>query len=208
MGADLVNLAEAARAFGITQATLRSRLDDGAVPEAVRGDDWALPVEALIAVAEREGWALDLTGDRDAATPGSRSGQVERYISETLAAHAAVVLAKTQATAARAQAQEMNRRLLRASEDLDVERSEREQATAALTAARAAEAELDKQRAVAEARMEEVRQQLAQERSQRSFLTQRIGVLERERDQLQASLSWIGRWRLRRSFTVRTPRSA
>ena len=180
-GAELVQLTEAARAFGISQKTLQGRLDGGALPEAVqRDDEWSLPSRALAAIADREGWPLDLT-------------------SETLAAHAAVVLAKTQATAARAETQEVTKKLKLAAADLDAERAERERATAELAEVRDTTAELDKERAVAEARAEEIRQQLDHERSQRTFLAQRIGTLERERDDLHAALGWTGRRRLRRS---------
>lgn len=196
-GAELVELTEAARAFGISQATLRSRLEGGAVPEAIRRDEsWALPTAALASIAEREGWPLDLTGRRPG--PSDIPEQLERYISETLAAHAAVVLAKTQATAARAESEQIGRRLRTAAQDLDAERAERERATAELTEIQADNAELDKQRAVAEARTDEIRQQLAHERAQRSFLAQRIGTLERERDDLHAALGWMGRRRLLR----------
>jgi len=202
-GAELVELTEAARAFGISQSTLRGRLEGGAVPEAVKDDDgWSLPAGALATIAEREGWPLDLTGRRPA--PSDIPEQLERYISETLAAHAAVVLAKTQATAARAETQELGRRLRVAAQDLDAERAERERATAELVRIKEDNAELDKQRAVAEARTDEIRQQLAHERSQRSFLAQRIGTLERERDDLHAALGWIGRRRLRRTQTAVT----
>lgn len=197
-GAELVQLTEAARAFGISQQTLKGRLEGGAVPEAVRrNDDWSLPSRALAAIAEREGWPLDLTGSRPA--PSDIPEQLDRYISETLAAHAAVVLAKTQATAARAEAQEMAKKLKLAANDLDAERAERERATVDLGQAKVETAELDKAKAVAEARSEEIRQQLDHERSQRSFLAQRIGALERERDDLHGALGWTGRRRLRRT---------
>jgi hypothetical protein len=197
-GAELVQLSEAARAFGVSQGTLQGRLEGGAVPEAVKREQaWSLPVEALAAIAEREGWPLDLTGRRP--SPSDMPEQLDRYISETLAAHAAVVLAKTQATAAQAQSQEMAKKLKVAAQDLDAERAERERATAELTEAKETSAELDKERAVAEARTDEIRQQLTHERSQRSFLAQRIGMLERERDDLHAALGWSGRRRLRKT---------
>ncbi len=197
-GAELVQLTEAARAFGVSQQTLKGRLEGGAVPEAVRRDDtWSLPSRALAAIAEREGWPLDLTGSRPG--PSDIPEQLDRYISETLAAHAAVVLAKTQATAARAEAQNMAKKLRHAGDDLDAERAERERATAELMDEKTRGAELDKDRAVAEARTEEIRQQLTHERSQRSFLAQRIGMLERERDDLHAALGWAGRRRLKRA---------
>lgn len=197
-GAELVRLTEAARAFGISQKTLEGRLEGGSVPEAVKRDDgWSLPSRALATIADREGWPLDLTGERPA--PSDIPEQLDRYISETLAAHAAVVLAKTQATAARAETQEMAKKLREAAHDLDAERAERERAIVDLGEAKETTAELDKSRAVAEARTEEIREQLTHERSQRSFLAQRIGMLERERDDLHAALGWMGRRRLRRT---------
>ncbi|MEM9654920.1 MAG: hypothetical protein AAGA65_22705, partial [Actinomycetota bacterium] len=145
-GAELVELTEAARAFGISQQTLRGRLEGGAVPEAVRNEtEWSLPSRALAAIAEREGWPLDLTGERPA--PSDIPEQLDRYISETLAAHAAVVLAKTQATAARAETQELAKKLRRAGDDLDAERAERERALSDLETTKSAVAEMDKERA-------------------------------------------------------------
>lgn len=194
-GAELVELPEAAHAFGVSQETLRRRLEVGSVPEAVHdGQSWSLPTEALADIAGREGWPLDLTGRRTSAA--QLPEQLDRYISETLAAHAAVVLAKTQAAAARAEAQELSSRYRRASEDLDAERAERERVTTDLTRSEQSRGHLDKQLAVSEARSEEIRAQLEHERSQRTFLTQRIGMLEQERDDLYASLGWLGRRRL------------
>lgn len=195
-GAELVELSEAADVFGVSPDALRERLETGSVPEAVRhGDQWTVPTTALNEIAEREGWSLDLT--TGAESPADVPQELERYLSETLAAHAAVVLAKTQATAARAETEQMTRKLRTAAQDLDAERAERERAIAELADAQARSAELEKQWAVAEARTEEIRQQLAHERTQRSFLAQRISTLERERDDLHAALGWIGRRRLR-----------
>ncbi len=196
-GAELVQLAEAARVFGIPQDALSDRLTNGTIPEAVHLDgDWSLPVDALARIAEREGWSFDLTGRRAGAT--AMPEHINRYVSETLAAHAAVVLAKTQATAARAQAQESAQQLAEISQGLDAERAERERAANALTEAERSRIKLDQDRAVAEARADEVRRQLDVERSQRSELAQRIGMLERERDELVAALGWRGRKRLQR----------
>lgn len=197
-GAEYVELTEAARAFGISQKTLQLKLEGGAVPEAVREDtEWSLPSKALAAIADREGWPLDLTGARP--SPSEIPEQLDRYISETLAAHAAVVLAKTQATAARAESQQMAKKLRQSADDLDAERAERARAIAQLEETQSTMNELDKERAVAQARTDEIRLQLEHERSQRSFLAQRIGKLEHERDELHAALGWLGRRRLRQS---------
>jgi hypothetical protein len=215
-GAELVQLTEAARAFGDSDEAMTGdgwhpptdgNVDlagDGASawppptsPEpVVSPDGWSLPNRALAAIAEREGWPLDLT---DAPPRSPVPDQLSRYVSETLAAHAAVVMAKTQATAARAEAQSASRKVKEAAGDLDAARIERERAEAMLAEARALAAELDKQRAVAEARTEEIRSQLQHERSQRNHLNQRIGALEAERDRLLSVLGWGARRRLQRS---------
>ncbi len=200
LGAELVELNEAARALGVSTDMLQGRLETGQLPEAVATDErWTVPIEALAAIADREGWSLDLTSSQD---PAAMPDQLERYMSETLAAHAAVVLAKTQATAARAEVEQMGRKLRRAADDLDAERAERHRAASELDEVQTINAELDRDRAVAEARTEEIRQQLAFERAQRSYLAQRIGTLEREREDLHAALGWVGRRRLRRSRQV------
>ncbi len=225
-GAELVQLTEAARAFGDLDeaegdgardpgggrrpgdapwpppdtdgSAAEDRAADGqtatASSEPTTEAGWSLPSRALAAIAEREGWPLDLTGGDRPRSPVP--DQLSRYVSETLAAHAAVVLAKTQATAARAEAQTATRRMQRASADADVERTRRERVEAQLAEARAAEAELDKQLAVATARTEEIRTQLDFERQQRAYLSQRIGALEADRDTLRESLGWAGRRRL------------
>ena len=100
---DLLEIHHAAEAFGVSKETLLRRLDGGGLPEAIRHDgSWTVPTKALTAIAEREGWRLDLTTDAAASQLAAVPGQLDRYINETMAAHAAVVLAKTQASAARA----------------------------------------------------------------------------------------------------------
>lgn len=201
-GAELVQLTEAAEVFGVSQETLKKTLDNGAVPEAVRKDDsWSLPSDSLSRIAEREGWPLDLNGQRPSMA--ELPDQLDRYVSETLAAHAAVVLAKTQATAARAEAQQARHRLKQARQDLEAEQVERQRATAELAESERERSVLDTGKAVAETRAEEIRRQLDYERSQRDYLTQRIGTLEQERDELVASMGWMSRRRLRRGSDQR-----
>lgn len=228
-GAELVQLTEAARAFGRSDEVVRGfaepvpdePYDAGSTagvesdrpnptspaegseggledwPPPAEDDGWSLPNRALVAIAESEGWPLDLTG----AKPRSPiPDQLSRYVSETLAAHAAVVMAKTQATAARAEADSANRKMRQALSDLDVTRTERERADALLAESRAMSIELDKQRAVAEARTEELRNQLEHERLRLSQLSHRVGQLEADRERLRSSLTWFSRRRLQRAL--------
>lgn len=199
-GTDLVRLPEAADAFGVSQSTLRNRLEQGGVPEAVEENgSWSLPTSALKAISEREGWPLDLTGKRlpAAALPQ----QLDRYISETVAAHAAVVLAKTQATAAQAAADDLSRELRVAQQDLDAEMAERERTLHELAESQHEVVRLEKDLAVSNARIREVRDQVEYERAERIRMTDQVIQLERERDVLWSSVGWWSRHRMQRRQT-------
>lgn len=172
------------------------RLNGGGLPEAVRqGGSWTVPTESLTTIAEREGWPLDLTGSGTPPRLVAVPDQLDRYVNETMAAHAAVVLAKTQATAARAEARDLSRRVRLLNDDVEAERAERERVTSALSSAEKAQAILERDRAVAEARADELRKQVEQERLERSMLASRIGVLEADREEAITSMD---RWSRRR----------
>ncbi len=196
-GTDLVQIPEAADAFGISQGTLKRRLEQGAVPEAVEEHGtWTVPSSALKAISEREGWPLDLTGKR--LTASALPQQLDRYISETMAAHAAVVLAKTQAAAAQAAADDLSRELRVAQQDLDAEMAERERSVHELSETKQEVVRLEKDLAVSNARVREVRDQVEYERAERIRMTDQVIRLERERDVLWASVGWWGRHRMQR----------
>lgn len=196
---ELLEIDHAAEAFGVSPETLLRRLDGGGLPEAVRHNgSWTVPSEALPDIAQREGWPLDLTADGDQARLAAIPEHLDRYINETMAAHAAVVLAKTQATAARAEALDLGKEVRRLSDDLDAERAERERMAAALTEAEKSQAVLERDKAVAEARADEVRKQIDQERLERSLLSARLSDLEADREDALASMSWWSRRRYER----------
>ena len=187
----------------MSKETLLRRLDGGGLPEAVRRNgSWTVPAEALTAIAKREGWPLDLTGNGSAPKLAAVPEQLDRYINESMAAHAAVVLAKTQATAARAEARDLGKRLRQLNDDLEAEQAERERVTTLLSAAEKEQAVLERDRAVAEARADELRKQVAQERLERSMLAARIGILEADREEAISSMGW---WSQRR-YTKRQGR--
>lgn len=197
--ADLLEIEHAAEAFGVSKETLLRRLDGGGLPEAVRqGGSWTVPTEALTSIAKREGWPLDLTTNGNAPRLTAVPEQLDRYINETMAAHAAVVLAKTQATAARAEARDLGRRNRELMNDMEAERAERERATAALSSAEKAQAILERDRDVAEARVDELRKQVDQDRLERSMLASRIGTLEADREDAITSMGWWSRRRYQR----------
>lgn len=152
--------------------------------------------------AAARAWPLDLTGGDELPELGAMPEELDRYIDETMAANAAVVLAKTQATAARAEARDLAEAVRQLQEEIELERSHREEADALLSAAEKDQALLERDRAVAEARAEEVRLQVEQERVERSVLLARIARLEAERDEAVASLGW---WSRRRYLRTRPP---
>lgn len=197
MTAALVQLAEAASAFGVSRDTVRRRLDAGAIPEARWGlNGWEFPTEALSAIAEREGWPLDLTGRRPSTD--DLPEQLDRYISETVAAHAAVVLAKTQAAAARAEAQDLGVRLQRASKELLDEQQAHRDTNERFEQARADGRRVSSERKVALARLDEVRLELAYERSRSAHLHKELNQLYGRHAELVARLGPLARWRYRR----------
>jgi hypothetical protein len=198
--ADLLEIQDAAEAFGVSEELLMQRLDNGDLPEAVERDGgWSVPTAAMSTIAEREGWPLDLTGSPGSARLTPAPEQLDRYVNETMAAHAAVVLAKTQATAARAEARDLSHQVTLLTEDLESEQTARERLEAALSAAEKAQAVLERDRAVAEARADELRSQLEQERLERSLLASRIGVLEADREEAITSMGWWSRRRYDRT---------
>ncbi len=194
--ADLLEIDHAAEAFGVSRETLLQRLDGGGLPEAVRQDGgWSVPAEALNAIAEREGWPLDLTSSDPPRKLAARPGKLDHYVNESMAAHAAVVLAKTQATAARAEARDLAQQLAFLSTELDVEVDAKQQAIEALSVAEKAQAVLERDRAVANGRADELRRQIEQERVERALLASRIGTLEADREEAIASMGWWSRRR-------------
>lgn len=159
-----------------------------------------MPTDALPEIAEREGWPLDLT-DGSELDVRTFPQHLDRYLNETMAAHAAVVLAKTQAAAARAEARDLAIRLQSVADELATARTEVDELRRDLAESERARAILERDQAVAEARVEEVRAQIDQERLERTVLANRLGELETDHDDALASMDWISR----RRFENRRP---
>ncbi len=145
---------------------------------------------------------VDVVANGDVLADSPRPDQLDNYVKETLAANAAVVLAKTQATAARAESRDLNHRVQTLAAELEAERFARADAEQQLDEARREQALIERDCAVAEARADEVRKQIEQERVERSILLTRIVELEAERDEATAALGW---WARRRLTTRRPP---
>jgi chromosome segregation ATPase len=121
--------------------------------------------------------------------------QLDRCRDETMAARSALVLAETQATAARAEAGDLASQVRRLAEDLEAEQAERERASAELSEVEKQLAIIERDKAVAEARAEELRGQVEQERLERGLLSARIGALEADRELAIATMGWWSRRR-------------
>lgn len=141
--------------------------------------------------------AIDLIGS-PVSDRSELPDQLGKFISETMAAHAAVVLAKTQAAAARAEGRELNRKLVRLEDEMDDRGRELQHMDDELASANRELIRLDKELAVSEARSGEIRDQLDLVRHERRHLLDRLEAVERDRSQLDAAIGWFGRQRLKR----------
>ena len=92
----------------------------------------------------------------------------------------------------------MARRLRQLGDDLDAQRSEVDRLQSDLTDSHRARALLERDHAVAEARADELRRQLEQERFERARLASRIGVVEADREEAITSMGWFSRRRYHR----------
>lgn len=128
----------------------------------------------------------------------------ERRRSERdLAGDNAVLLAKTQATAAWVQSETMWRQMKQMEQSLVDERDEAERVASELTALRR-ELEAERhERTAAQAASDELRRYLDQQQSHLGFLRDRIVSMESERDIQQSCLGWLGRRRFRRLLQQR-----
>lgn len=70
-GSHSVALHEAADLLGVSTAQLNLRIEAGELPEAIESDDGALvvPRDRLAAIAEREGWIIDLRSSAGEPSP-------------------------------------------------------------------------------------------------------------------------------------------
>ncbi len=115
----------------------------------------------------------------------------------------AVLLAKTQATAAWVQSETLWRQMKELEHDLAAERDQAERVASELSALRR-ELEVERhERVTAQAASNELRQYLDQQQGHLGFLRDRIVSMESERDIQQSCLGWFGRRRFRRLLQQR-----
>lgn len=196
-----LGIKDVAAVFDVSVDTLRRRIRDGKLPEArlvagKYGDTYELPMGDLSAVAEREGWVLDLSAaaahGNTPLQPGASTLPGD-YIDR-------LVAAETAAETTRQQLQQLEKERNRARSDLEHEQSERlrleselaAESTASavlrqqladkqeeaqrtgleLEAANSRAASLEQESAVANARVAEIRAELEHERSTSEDLRQ------------------------------------
>lgn len=185
----------AARALGVPDDQLRRLAKQGTIPGAIdRGGEWLIPTMSLVAVAQQQGWTLDLAALQHQLDEHA----VSRYSGDVLAAQAALLLAKTQATAARVESRDLLRRLREATATAEADRAARAEVVESLAVLQEELEDARREQAVAEARLAEIQARLSSEDLQFQFMVDRIRSLEQERHRLSRSLGWFGRLRYRR----------
>lgn len=191
----MLPIQHAARALGVPDDQIRRLAKQGSIPGAVeRNGEWLVPTMSLVTIARQQGWTLDLAALQHQLDEHALS----RYSGDALAAQAAVLLAKTQATAARVESRDLLRRLREATTAAAADRAARAEATETLADLRRELEEVRRNHAVAEARLTEIRSRVTSDDQQLQFMADRIKSLDEERHRLNRSLGWFGRLRYRR----------
>ncbi len=191
----MLPIQHAARALGVPDDQIRRLAMQGTIPGAVdRSGEWLIPTMSLVTIARQQGWTLDLAALQHQLDEHALS----RYSGDALAAQAAVLLAKTQATAARVESRDLLRRLREAMSAAEADRAARAEAAETLADVQRELEEARRNQAVAEARLTEMRNRLSSDDQQFQFMADRIKNLEQERHRLSRSLGWFGRLRYRR----------
>ncbi len=191
----MLPIQHAARALGVPDHELGRLASQGGIPGAVdREGEWLIPTASLVSVARQQGWTLDLA----ALQHHLEEQSLTRYSGDALAAQAAVLLARTQATAARVESRDLLRRLRETTASAAADRSARREAEESIAGLREQLEAARRDQAVAEAQLTELRARLNGEGQQLHFMVDRINNLEEERRQLTRSLGWFGRFRYRR----------
>ena len=160
------SIKEAAALCGVSVDTIKRRLADDRFPTANQqagrtGPEWQIPADELASVANEDGWTFDLA----AALPQQEHqqgleqkpalGELVDQIKEETAARAEALALLQQSTS---KAEQLEKQLHQAQNDVEHWRAEHKKLEAANT-------ELDKDKAVAEARTDEIRQQLENEQN-------------------------------------------
>ena len=160
---------EAATLCGVSPDTIRRRLADDRFPSAFQqsgrtGTEWQIPANELGQVATEEGWDLDLA-EAEPKQEAQASVSLDELFDRIQVEAAARADAEAQLKQSLSTTSRLEDQLKQARSDAEHWRSEHDQRTEDLGQLERKNAELDKGKAVAEARVEEVRTQLENERA-------------------------------------------
>ena len=182
------SIKEAAALVGRSELTIRRRIEKGRFPGAElrrgsSGDEWAIPADDLLKVAQEDGWSIivDLTDDQapDRSSDQPTSDIFAAMEAKFLAESEIKLLSKDVQALTEQKADVINERD-QARRDLEYTRAELDQTTAAL-------AEQAKATAVAEARVEELRQRVEYAEKLRVEVVQERDSLDQQHRQLVES---------------------
>jgi excisionase family DNA binding protein len=193
----MLSITQAARFLGVSVDHVRTRIEQGQLPaHRDHNGRWLVP-RADVGSIDGQGLQLDLRAGDEPTVLANQT--------DLLATQAAILLAKTQAAAARLQSQHYFRRMKDATAEAEASRQARVHADRALAEAEETLAHLRRSQAVAEAKIEELQKQLANDDRHFQFMVDRITSLEWERQRLSGALGWFGRLRYRRMVTNPSP---
>ena len=174
---------EAATLCGVSPDTIRRRLADDRFPSAFQqngrtGTEWQIPANELGQVATEEGWELDLA-EAEPKQEAQASAPLDELFDRIQTEAAGRADAEAQLKQSLSNISTLEDQLKQARSDAEHWRSEHDQRTEDLSKLERKNAELDKGKAVAEARIEEVRTQLENEKSKTA---EHLAQLDAERE--------------------------
>lgn len=187
-----IPIEQAARAFGVPSRRLRYLAETGDLPEAKRiADNWLVPYEKLPAIATREEFVLDL----HAATRTESNNDVDQYLSENVAAHTAIVLAKTRACAAKSETRQSVQKARFLQHQIDKKIQENLYTERYIEELNTYVDQLENDQAKLLAKLDQTSARLSDTTASNAALTARCQSLITERDNLLVSMDWVSRRR-------------
>ena len=175
---------EAAAVVGRSELTIRRRIDKGRFPGAElqrgsSGDEWRIPAVDLAKVAQDDGWEINLDADDD-QTEDQSSSDLLAAVEAKIRAESQIDLLNKDVQSLTDQAATVGKERVQARSDLEYTKTELGQLEQKL-------AEQNTATAVAEARVDELRQRAEQAESLRSEIAQERDSLDLEHRELQKS---------------------
>ena len=177
---------EAAAVVGCSELTIRRRIDKCRFPGAqlhrgASGDEWRIPAADLAQVADEDGWVIDLTTKHDQAddqTEDQSSDDLLEAVTGRIRAESEVDQLTKDVQSLTNQVTAVSNERDQAMSDLEYTRTELNKRDQKLT-------EIDKAKAVAEARTDELRKQLEKEQEKALQITQERDSLDQSHRELQ-----------------------